>query len=112
MYNFPVILILFLDSDLLDPDPDSYIESLRWIYKCMQQFTEFSHFLLEELTARFKFVSELNEQFVNIIGETLTNWTDFCSFVSVSPIKFEELYVGKIITKSISEIPCFRDVLV
>jgi len=42
------------------------------------------YFLLSELLARCKFFLEMNLQFINIIGDTLTNLADFSPFVRIS----------------------------
>ena len=67
-----------------------FLESPRWIYKCGQRFSE----IFAELLTMFKFFLEMNLQFINIIGDTLTNLADFYPiFQSVSNkrLQFVEL---------------------
>ncbi len=69
-------------------------ESLSWIDKCGQQLLEIFYFLLGEILARCIFYSEKNLQFVNIKGDTLTNFSDFfliCQCVSSKILHFVEL---------------------
>ena len=42
--------------------------------------------LLGEPLSRSKFVSDMYLKFINIIGETLTNFMDFCPFANNSTI--------------------------
>jgi len=47
------------------------------------------YFLLGEPLARCKFLSEMNLQFIIIIGDMVANLADFSSFVSIALLIFK-----------------------